>query len=275
MKKPNLTFTGPAAVAAVALGMLAAGGIVHAAAATDHRREISAAQRAVDALEISNIMGRYAAYVIANKWALLGQEFALDEPDVRENVPAPGQQGAAVREYFASRDQQTLPEGVMHQHTFLSPIIEVAGDGKTAKGMWDAPGIDVGNGNAMAAWTWLKYAVDFKREADGWKIWHLHVYQVWRAPYGDSWSAMVQQASGGTMTGGGAVTGPVPGTPAGAPPSGGPPGPGASASAAPPRPAAGAPMPSAPVWRYNGKGSPPLIPAPPKPYYSFDPDDAY
>lgn len=234
---------------------------------------ISAAERSAAALEISNIMGRYAAYVIANQWTQLSQEFALDEPDVRQNVPSPGQEGPAVRAYFLKRAAEPLPEGVMHQHTFLSPIIEVAGDGLTAKGFWDAPGIDVGNGNAMASWTWLKYAVDFKKEPEGWKIWHLHVYQVWRAPYGEGWSAMVQQASGGTMSGGGLLPPATSGAPTDTA-AGGARSVGRSAAVSEP-PRAGPPPAANPSWRYNGKGSPPLIPAPPKPYYSFDPNDAY
>ncbi len=228
---------------------------------------VSRLERAADALEISNIMGRYSIYIVANQWAEIGDMFALDEPDVRQNVPA-FMEGPAVRKYFATRDAQEIRDGEMHQHSFLAPVIEVAGDGQTAKGVWDSPGIDVGAGDRMANWAWVRYAIDFKKVKGEWKIWHMKVLPVWRAPYGPAWSEMVKQASGGKMSGGGA------------PPAG------AASTAPAPRPAAMAGLPPAGAagtgqapeqrWRYSGLGAPPMLPInPPKPYYTFDPKDAY
>jgi hypothetical protein len=261
------TLTSLAACAAFVLSVTAA------QAATP--KPISRLERAADAIEIQNIMGRYAIYVAANKWIEVGNMFALDEPDVRQNVPA-DMSGAAVRTYFEKRDKEQLQPGVLHQHSFLAPLIEVAGDGKTAKGVWDSLGIDTGGGNNMANWGWVRYAIDFKKLNGDWKIWHMKVLSLWNAPYGEAWSTMVQRASRGTMSGGGAVAGAP-----GAPPAGGPPGGGAGG---PPRaggagPGGGAPpaaASSATRWRYSGTDDTPVIPAnPPKPYYTFDPNDAY
>jgi len=66
-------------------------------------------------------------------------------------------------------------------HTQETPVIEVAGDGKTAKGIWYSIGLAV-NGNIGAdgktsistGWMWEKYAVDFVKEDGKWKIWHLY-----------------------------------------------------------------------------------------------------
>lgn len=235
-------------------------------------KPISRMERAADAIEIQNIMGRYAIYVAANKWVEVGNLFALDEPDVRQNVPM-DMSGAAVRAYFEKRDKEQLQAGVLHQHSFLAPLIEVAGDGKTAKGVWDSVGIDTGGGDNMANWGWVRYAIDFKKTNDEWKIWHMKVLSLWNAPYGEAWSTMVQKASNGTKTGGGSVAsaaapsaaaGSPPSRPAGAAPAGGPPG-GAPAATS-----------SARKWRYSGTDDTPVLPAnPPKPYYTFDPNDAY
>jgi hypothetical protein len=240
-------------LASAAAVMLGGAMVIGHAQTPQHLTQV---EKAAEALEINNMMGRYAAYVIANHWDDIGAMFALDDPDVHQNVPFQ-MQGPAVRDYFTKRAAEKLPDGVMHQHTFLSPIIEVAGDGQTAKGVWDSPGIDTGNGNAMANWAWVRYAIDFKKINGEWKIWHLSVLPVWTAPYGDSWSTMVAKASGGKMTGGG------PGTPVAAPAAAG-------------KPPAG-PMPkSAPKWRYSGVGATPLLPAKlPVPYETFDPKDAY
>jgi len=66
-------------------------------------------------------------------------------------------------------------------HTQETPVIEVAGDGKTAKGIWYSIGLAV-NGTVTASgptsvstgWMWEKYAVDFAYEDGKWKIWHLY-----------------------------------------------------------------------------------------------------
>ena len=61
-----------------------------------------------------------------------------------------------------------------------TPVIEVAGDGKTAKGIWYSIGIGVrpnvnsdGTYTKSTSWMWEKYAVDFIKEDGKWKIWHL------------------------------------------------------------------------------------------------------
>jgi hypothetical protein len=229
-------------------------------------KPISRLERAADAIEIQNIMGRYSIYVVANEWIEIGKLFALDEPDVRQNVPRE-MSGPDVRAYFEKRNDDVLPPGVMHQHSFLAPLIEVAGDGKTAKGVWDSVGVDTGNGDNMANWGWVRYAIDFKKLGGEWKIWHMRVSPVWRAPYGEAWSQMVQQASKGAKRGGGAPGAVVGASAPGAaptPPPGPPPGAGAPAQGPEQR------------WRYSGTDDTPVIPAnPPKPYYTFDPADAY
>lgn len=251
-------------------GLLAAAvvasGFMAPIAGAKQPKGISDVQKAAEALQISNIMGRYSAYVIANRWTDIGDMFALDDPDVHQNVPAV-MSGPALRTYFTARQAEKLRDGVLHQHSFLSPIIEVAGDDQTARGVWDSPGIDTGAGESMANWAWVRYAVDFKKIKGEWKIWHLSVLPVWRAAYGEEWSKMVSKDSAGRMSGGGNTGAAAAGG------SGGPgPGPGPGAGAGGPAPAAA----PATKWRYNGVGDTPLLPAQlPKPYYSFDPKDAY
>jgi len=67
-------------------------------------------------------------------------------------------------------------------HTQTTPIIEVAGDGKTAKGLWYSPGIMTnaviknGKVDTNGGWFFEKYAVDFIKEDGEWKIWHIGMY---------------------------------------------------------------------------------------------------
>lgn len=95
-------------------------------------RGLGDGRKSGEALQISNVMGRYAAYVIANHWSDIGNMFALDDPDVHQNVPFQ-MSDAQLRKYFTDRQAKKLKGGVIHQHAFMSPIIEVAGDGQTAR----------------------------------------------------------------------------------------------------------------------------------------------
>lgn len=58
----------------------------------------------------------------------------------------------------------------------IAPSIQIAGDGKTAKGIWYSIGCVIQgspDGSADAKWLNTKIAVDFIREPAGWKIWHV------------------------------------------------------------------------------------------------------
>jgi len=220
---------------------------------------LSRIEKAADAWEIQNIVGRYSIYVIANQWIEVGNLFALDDPEVYQSVPWE-MRGAEVRKYFTDRAAQELEPGVMHQHSFLAPLIEVANDGQTAQGSWDSIGMDAGSGNAMGNWGWVRYNIDFKKVDNEWKIWHLQVKTIWRAPYGEAWAQMVQQATKGEFTGGGEAgayyTAPAETTA---------PGPGSSA-----------PAQQNTRWRYSGADDTPQIPDyVPAPFETFDPANAY
>ncbi|MDB9822197.1 nuclear transport factor 2 family protein [Deltaproteobacteria bacterium] len=82
---------------------------------------------------------------------------------------------------------KNIPEnlGAGHEfamHTNTTPIIEIAGDGKTAKGIWYSPGIGLSThieGNNVSAggtFFWEKYGADFVKEDGEWKIWHCQMF---------------------------------------------------------------------------------------------------
>ncbi|MBP2638409.1 MAG: hypothetical protein H6Q72_4316 [Firmicutes bacterium] len=85
--------------------------------------------------------------------------------------------------------EENLGVGTLTMHTLTTPVIEVAGDGKTAKGVWMSPGqmTELVKGKPMAMWMWEKYGVDFVKEDGMWKIWHFHVYTDFMTPYEMSW----------------------------------------------------------------------------------------
>lgn len=63
-------------------------------------------------------------------------------------------------------------------HTVTTPMLYIAGDGATARGLWYSAGQETimqADGTAKAYWTMDNMAADFVKENGQWKIWHLVV----------------------------------------------------------------------------------------------------
>lgn len=96
-------------------------------------------------------------------------------------------------------------------HTLTTPIIEVARDGKTAKGMWYTPGVILTSPDGkqpVGLWIWERYGVDFVREDGRWALLHVQVNTDFMNPMGKPLQVQAEDAAGmGTESGGG--SGPV------------------------------------------------------------------
>lgn len=155
--------------------------------------DISARQDRLEARSsIENLMGRVVFYRLADLEHMATPLFANGDPDLKIQIP-PGIfiGGDAAERVFgnpATAKPRARP-GEMHYHTLVSPVIEVAGDGKTAKALWMSPGAvaQVRGEKAEAKWAWTKYAVDFKKINGEWKIWHFLVKTVFDSPYQTAW----------------------------------------------------------------------------------------
>lgn len=112
----------------------------------------------------------------------------------------------SIMEYHRNRPN---PTGKLIFHYVSNPVIEIAGDGKTAKGMWIMTGLESGltkpeHAANMPDWmhvpeilvdgkrVWMhkvyaKYGIDFIRQDGEWKIWHFRCFEVAREPYGMGW----------------------------------------------------------------------------------------
>ena len=174
-------------------------------------------QRALDIAEVQNVMSKHAYYhgvgyhlqELKDIWvredgayaatASFGQNHGywvgieriklvygeLNERNRKKNLERVSQLHPEVEN---TEDNEGI--GSLIMHTLTTPIIEVAGDGETAKGMWYSPGqvTEVGSdGKPMAMWMWEKYGVDFVREDGKWKLWHLHMFTDFAVVPGESW----------------------------------------------------------------------------------------
>ncbi len=150
-------------------------------------------QRVEDLHEIQNLMSRYEYLHTAGLHEETAELFAKKTPGVRAELPSWGvyEGTEGIKRMFA--DVHKFVEGdrlgVLNVLPLTTPLIEVAGDGKTAKGLWISPGIETMKveGKLQAFWAWPKYAVDFVKEDGKWKFWHMHIYVIIHTPYDQSW----------------------------------------------------------------------------------------
>lgn len=170
-------------------------------------------QRALDIQEIQNVMSRHAYYHSVGKhqeeideiWAHqtpgasfeagdVGRAEGIKEVEhtyVEGNKLRGKQYLTEIRKLYPQIEDAPANEfiGTTNIHTLTTPLIEVAGDGKTAKGTWLSPGhmTTLRAGQLRAYWFWERYGVDFVKEDGQWKIWHLRVYTDFLTPYEKSW----------------------------------------------------------------------------------------
>jgi hypothetical protein len=174
-------------------------------------------QRALDIAQVQNVMSKHAYYHGAGRHLQELKDIWVKEDGACAATASFGQNHGywvgmgRIRRFYGELNEETRkknlarvselhPEvenrkenegvGSMIMHTLTTPIIEVAGDGKTAKGMWYSPGqvTEVGgDGKPMAMWMWEKYGADFVKEDGKWKLWHIHMYTDFAVPPGKSW----------------------------------------------------------------------------------------
>lgn len=148
-------------------------------------------------IDLANLMGRYQYLHTGGQMDVIGRElFASELPDARCEYGPLGVFGPeksvaffdAMAALFTQGKDRCAP-GLLELHQITTPVIEVAGDLKTAKGMWMSTGAilmlhdtDSETGRSFT-WDSGKYAVDFINLDGTWKIWHLHVCDLWRTGF--------------------------------------------------------------------------------------------
>jgi len=166
-------------------------------------------QRLEDVHEIANLMGRYIyLHEVERDYEFPDTMYAQKTPGVSFEVASGGVflGKEAIRRAVSNipnveNKPKTSRKGAMFVHPLTTPVIEVAGDGKTAKGVWMAPGYEggspMGDEKPMGGFVYTKYGCDFAKENGKWKLWHYHVYRVfmtpWNVPYTDEWEKNVRE----------------------------------------------------------------------------------
>ena len=174
-------------------------------------------ERWEDQRDVKNLMGKYVNCLLLNRQGEIYDAFFSKKDDVSLAFNDGSYVGAeAVKGYFtalvernklsAKLLQQRLPEklggkseekiygiGPFHVKPLTAPVVEVAEDGETAKGLWFCLGCyaEVTSRGPESSWTWGYFAGDFVYENDGWKIWHLQYLNDVDSLCGQSWGGEV------------------------------------------------------------------------------------
>lgn len=172
-----------------------------------------------DRREIKNLMGKFSNCIILNREQDIFGMFWSGREDVCLGLNHGYYSGkTAIRDYYdavykgnclkARVMRDVFPEqlgemsddeiygiGPFKVKPIGSQVIEIAEDGETAKGIWHCQGAyaEITPSGPVSSWTWGYYAVDFIKEDDCWKIWHiLYVNDVDRF-CGQSWGKPVEE----------------------------------------------------------------------------------
>lgn len=80
--------------------------------------------------------------------------------------------------------------GIMDMKSLVAPVIEIAADGATAKGIWTIHGMNtkLTAAGQVSYWERAYVAGDFVWEDGAWKVWHLLYVQDLDAPSGTNWA---------------------------------------------------------------------------------------
>lgn len=100
-----------------------------------------------------------------------------------------------IQQKYAAQVGNLSPEeaygmGIMDMKSLVAPVIELAADGATAKGIWTIHGMNtkLTAAGQVSYWERAYVAGDFVWEDGAWKVWHLLYVQDLDAPSGTNWA---------------------------------------------------------------------------------------
>jgi hypothetical protein len=162
-----------------------------------------------DRRDVKNLMGKYAASLLLKKEPTMFADFWSKRDDISMGVNEGYYQGreAIAGFYAATRDllvklfpKQTAGKtpaelygiGPFETKAINNAVVEIATDGKTAKGMWCCLGTvtSITTRGPVSNWIFGTFAADFIREDDRWKLWHLLYLEDVNSPTGHNWSQL-------------------------------------------------------------------------------------
>lgn len=168
-----------------------------------------------DRRDIKNLMGKYVVSFLIKEETKIFDSFWSKREDICYGVNEGWYSGRdAIRGYYEALDAKTVavrdklmelfPEqvkgktrdelygiGIFEPRSITNSVIEIADDGETAKGMWHCFGYvtDIDEHGPVSNWVFATFCVDFVREDEEWKLWHMMYLEDINNPSGFDWSS--------------------------------------------------------------------------------------
>ncbi|MGH8220014.1 MAG: nuclear transport factor 2 family protein, partial [Steroidobacteraceae bacterium] len=146
------------------------------------------AARVEDVSDIERLQRAYGYYLDAAQWDQMADLFA-DDGSIEIGLDGVYRGKERVRQYLHAlgHGHVGLSYGELNTHMILQPVIDVAPDGRTAKGRWRAV-IMTGMYGKSAYWGEGPYENDYVKQNGVWKIEKVHWYQTYMVPYRGGWA---------------------------------------------------------------------------------------
>ena len=152
-----------------------------------------------DRRAVQNLMGIFSGHYLLKKEKDIVAELFSGRADISLGINTGYYEGReAVEGYYEAIHRKNLlttklimakypeefkdktPEeaygcGLLNYKPLDTPVVEIAGDGNTARGIWTCRNSysDLTTGGPVTFYEWGWVAADFVKEDAGWKIWHL------------------------------------------------------------------------------------------------------
>jgi len=160
---------------------------------------IKALQLRIDRLEavvqIQNLLGKYVSLHSASRQEETCELFAKKTPGMRCVFNGNIYEGVkGLERHFLGllKESEKDLRGRLFLHDLLTPVIEVAADGQSAKTLFSTHGCETllrEDGSRQSLWSYGKYRFDFVKEDGVWKIYRLYLHGTFNTPYeGLGWS---------------------------------------------------------------------------------------
>ncbi len=150
-------------------------------------------------IDVMNLASEFVLRIKGGEYEQAYACFALNTPGVSAEITGLGiYEGAeALRSYILDY----LPalsggEGCFKMDHLTTPVVEVAADNGSARGMWHSVGMEAysrpdltnGDPDPISIWSFDSWCMEFAKEDGVWKIWKLYVLENIATTYEQSWS---------------------------------------------------------------------------------------
>ncbi|PQA86621.1 nuclear transport factor 2 family protein [Hyphococcus luteus] len=137
--------------------------------------------------DVKRLQHAFAQYAEAGDWRAMASLFAENGKYVSGDVKVSGADALYThfRDEMGAGEDGLLPDR-LNIRLFLSPVLTLSGDGKTAQGRWHEVAM-LGRYGEGASWKGGIYENDYVREGGVWKIETLHYYPQYAGSYDKGW----------------------------------------------------------------------------------------